>query len=57
VIAIPTDTVLLAPSQTPAEAIDGFQVRPKGAKDAWARVAKEIDMFKTVIEQAGIKKL
>ena len=74
-----TDTVLLAPSQTPAEAIDwleretlkilstpdmkgklysaGFQVRPKGAKDAWARVVKEIDMFKTVIEQAGIKKL
>ena len=74
-----TDTVLLAPSQTPAEAIDwleretlkilstpdmkeklynaGFQVRPKGAKDAWTRVTKEIEMFKTIIEQAGIKKL
>jgi len=35
----------------------GFLVRPKGAKDAWARVTKEIDMFKGIIEQAGIKKL
>ena len=35
----------------------GFQVRAKGAKDAWARVTKEIDLFKGVIEQAGIKKL
>ena len=74
-----TDTVLLAPSQTPPEAVNwleretlkilstpdmkeklyktGFQVRPKGAKDAWARVTKEIEMFKRIIEQAGIKKL
>jgi tripartite-type tricarboxylate transporter receptor subunit TctC len=35
----------------------GFLVRPKGAKDAWARVTKEIDAFKTIIDQAGIKKL
>lgn len=35
----------------------GFQVRPKGAKDAWARVIKEMDMFKAIIDQAGIKKL
>ncbi len=35
----------------------GFQVRPKGAKDAWARVTKEMEMFKGVIEQAGMKKL
>ncbi len=35
----------------------GFQVRPKGAADAWARVTKEIDMFKSIIDQAGIKKL
>lgn len=35
----------------------GFQVRPKGAKDAWARVTKEMEMFKGVIEQAGIQKL
>jgi tripartite-type tricarboxylate transporter receptor subunit TctC len=34
-----------------------FQVRPKGAADAWARVTKEIDLFKGIIEQAGIKKL
>ena len=35
----------------------GFQVRPKGGKDAWARVTKEIDMFKDIIEKAGIKKM
>jgi tripartite-type tricarboxylate transporter receptor subunit TctC len=35
----------------------GFQVRPKGAQDAWARVTKEIDMFKGIIEQADMKKL
>ena len=60
-----TDTVLLAPSKTPPEAVkwletetlkvlatpemkeklykSGFQVRPKGADAAWARVTKEID--------------
>jgi tripartite-type tricarboxylate transporter receptor subunit TctC len=74
-----TDTVLLAPSRTPAEAVNwleqetlkvlgmpdmkeklyqaGFQARPKGAKDAWARVTREIETFKAVIEEAGIKKL
>jgi len=74
-----TDTVLLAPSKTPPEAIKwietetlkvlgtaemkeklykaGFQVRAKGAKDAWTRVTKEIDMFKNIIDQAGISKL
>ena len=35
----------------------GFQVRPKGADAAWARVSKEIDMFKNIIDQAGIPKL
>ena len=35
----------------------GFQVRPKGAKDAWARVTEEIELYKTIIEQAGIKKM
>jgi len=35
----------------------GFLVRPKGAAAAWARVTKEIDMFKRIIEQAGIQKL
>jgi tripartite-type tricarboxylate transporter receptor subunit TctC len=74
-----TDTVLLAPSKTPPEAIKwietetlkvlgtaemkeklykaGFQVRAKGAKDAWTRVTKEIDMFRNIIDQAGIAKL
>ncbi len=35
----------------------GFQVRAQGADAAWARVTKEIDTFKAIIDQAGIKKL
>jgi len=35
----------------------GFQVRAKGADAAWARVTKEIDLFKGIIDQAGIQKL
>jgi len=35
----------------------GFQVRPQGAAAAWTRVTKEIDMFKKIIDQGGIKKL
>jgi tripartite-type tricarboxylate transporter receptor subunit TctC len=35
----------------------GFQVRPKGAKDAWTRLTKEIELYKTIIAQAGIKKM
>jgi tripartite-type tricarboxylate transporter receptor subunit TctC len=35
----------------------GFQVRPKGAKDAWTRVTKEIELYKSIIEQAGIKRM
>jgi len=35
----------------------GFLVKPKGADVAWARVTREIDMFKDIIAQAGIKKL
>jgi tripartite-type tricarboxylate transporter receptor subunit TctC len=35
----------------------GFQVRPKGADAAWQRVMKEVDLFKNVIDKAGIKKL
>jgi tripartite-type tricarboxylate transporter receptor subunit TctC len=35
----------------------GFFVRAKGADEAWARVTKEITLFKEVIDQAGIKKL
>jgi tripartite-type tricarboxylate transporter receptor subunit TctC len=74
-----TDTVLLAPSKTPPEAVkwlenetlkvlateemkeklykSGFQVRAKGADAAWTRVTKEIDLFKSIIDQAGIQKL
>jgi tripartite-type tricarboxylate transporter receptor subunit TctC len=36
---------------------NGFLVRPKGADAAWARVSKEMDTFKGIIDQAGIKKL
>jgi tripartite-type tricarboxylate transporter receptor subunit TctC len=35
----------------------GFLVRAKGADAAWTRVTKEIGMFRTIIEQAGIKKI
>jgi tripartite-type tricarboxylate transporter receptor subunit TctC len=35
----------------------GFQVQPKGADAAWARVTKEITMFKDIIEKAGIAKM
>ena len=35
----------------------GFLVRPEGADAAWARVTKEIGMFKQIIEKAGIKKM
>jgi tripartite-type tricarboxylate transporter receptor subunit TctC len=35
----------------------GFLVRPEGADAAWARVTKEIDLYKQIIDQAGIKKL
>jgi len=35
----------------------GFQVRPKGADAAWARVTKEITLFRDIINQAGIAKL
>ncbi len=35
----------------------GFQVRPKGADAAWARVSKEVGMFKEIIDQAGSEAL
>jgi tripartite-type tricarboxylate transporter receptor subunit TctC len=35
----------------------GFAVRIKGADAAWARVMKEVEMFKRIIDQAGVKKL
>ena len=35
----------------------GFLVRPKGAAAAWARVTKEISMFKDIIDKAGIPKM
>jgi tripartite-type tricarboxylate transporter receptor subunit TctC len=35
----------------------GFLVRPKGADAAWARVSREMDVFKQIIDQAGVKKL
>ena len=35
----------------------GFLARSMGAKDEWARVVREIDMFKDIIDKAGIPKL
>ena len=35
----------------------GFLVRPKGADAAYARVTKEVETFRDLINQAGIKKL
>ena len=35
----------------------GFLVRPKGAADAWARVTKEIGMFKDIIEKSNMKRM
>ena len=35
----------------------GFLVRAKGADAAWARASREMDMFKQIIDQAGVKKL
>src|SRR5579863_10480619 len=35
----------------------GFLVRPQGAAAAWARVTKEIVMFKDIIDKAGIPKM
>jgi tripartite-type tricarboxylate transporter receptor subunit TctC len=49
--------VLNAPDMKEKMFKAGFQVKPKGAKDAWARVNKEIGLFKGIIEQAGIQKL
>jgi tripartite-type tricarboxylate transporter receptor subunit TctC len=52
-----TLTILATPEMKDKLYKAGFLVRPKGADAAWARVTKEIDMFKRIIEQAGIKKL
>jgi len=49
--------VLNAPDMKEKMFKAGFQVKPKGAKDAWARVTKEIDIFKEVVEKSGMQKL
>ena len=49
--------VLGAPDTSEKLVKAGFQVRVKGADAAWARVMKEVDMFKTIIDQAGVQKL
>jgi tripartite-type tricarboxylate transporter receptor subunit TctC len=35
----------------------GFLVRPKGGAAAWARMTKEMGVFKTIIDSAHITKL
>ena len=49
--------VLATPQMKDKLYAQGFLVRPKGAKEEWARVLKEIDMFKKIIDEAGIQKL
>jgi hypothetical protein len=35
----------------------GFAVRIKGADAAWTRVMQEVEMFKQIIDQAGVTRL
>jgi tripartite-type tricarboxylate transporter receptor subunit TctC len=49
--------VLVSPDTSDKLVKAGFQVRAKGAAAAWTRVMKEIDMFKQIIDQAGVQKL
>ena len=49
--------VLVSPDTSSKLVTAGFQVRAKGAAAAWTRVMKEIDMFKEIIDQAGVPKL
>ena len=49
--------VLVSPDTSSKLVTAGFQVRAKGAAAAWTRVMKEVDMFKEIIDQAGVQKL
>jgi tripartite-type tricarboxylate transporter receptor subunit TctC len=49
--------VLRSPETSDKLVKAGFAVRAKGADAAWTRVMKEIDQFKTIIDQAGVQKL
>jgi tripartite-type tricarboxylate transporter receptor subunit TctC len=49
--------VLAAPDIDEKLVKSGFAVRIKGADAAWTRVMKEIDVFKKIIDQAGVQKL
>jgi tripartite-type tricarboxylate transporter receptor subunit TctC len=49
--------VLMSPDTSSKLVTAGFQVRAKGAAAAWTRVMKEVDMFKKIIDQAGVPKL
>jgi tripartite-type tricarboxylate transporter receptor subunit TctC len=49
--------VLTAPDVNARFVKAGFAVRVKGADAAWTRVMKEVEMFKQIIDQAGVQKL
>jgi tripartite-type tricarboxylate transporter receptor subunit TctC len=49
--------VLATPEMTEKLHKTGFLVRVQGAEAAWARVTKEISMFKQIIDQSGITKM
>jgi tripartite-type tricarboxylate transporter receptor subunit TctC len=54
-----TETLKVLNSQATKDKMfqNGFLVRAKGGQACWARLTKEMDQFKQIIGQAGIKKL
>jgi tripartite-type tricarboxylate transporter receptor subunit TctC len=56
-LEVETLKVLSTPEMKAKLYAAGFLVRPKGAEAAWARVTREIGIFKSVIDQARIPKL
>lgn len=52
-----THKILMTPDMTDKLSKAGFLVRPKSGAEAWARIGKEIAMYKDTIARAGIKKM
>jgi tripartite-type tricarboxylate transporter receptor subunit TctC len=56
-LEVETLKVLAMPNTNERLVMAGFAVRIKGAEVAWARVMKEVEMFKQIIDQAGVTRL
>jgi tripartite-type tricarboxylate transporter receptor subunit TctC len=56
-LEVETLKVLAMPNTNEKLVMAGFAVRIKGADAAWARVMKEVEMFKQIIDQAGVPRL